>query len=277
MHLGLPDSRYSQSLRPPDPRDNQNPELWDTHGCRTPGAAGSRETQTPETIRLLETPGNLRLPNRRDRRPPVLSVRGPSTPRATGLPGLPGAAGTPGCAGSQDSASSHSRSGTLPDFSGAAHPVEPLGAVGAALLGAGAAVAAAAAPGAWPAVRGTNAEFPGWRRSPSRRRREGRGGGGGEAIAARLPPAERQRGPAGTGTGGERQRAGGQRPALAGLCRLRLGPGVPPLMAARGLRPPRRARAGAALLPLLLLLSMLSREAAQELSPRGRNVCRAAG
>lgn len=82
-------------------------------------------------------------------------------------------------------------------------------------------------------------------------------------------------GRAGTGSGGAG--AGEQRPALDGLCRVRLGPAAPPLMAAHGLRLPRLARAGAALLPLLLLLPVLSRGAAQELSPRGRNVCRAGG
>lgn len=47
-------------------------------------------------------------------------------------------------------------------------------------------------------------------------------------------------------------------------------------MEARGLRPLRRARAGAGA-ALLLLLLLLSCGAAQELSPRGRNVCRAGG
>lgn len=46
VHLGLPDPRYNQSLRLLDPRVSQNPELLDTHGCRTPGAAGSRDSQT---------------------------------------------------------------------------------------------------------------------------------------------------------------------------------------------------------------------------------------
>ncbi|XP_061226439.1 scavenger receptor class F member 2 isoform X1 [Neopsephotus bourkii] len=61
--------------------------------------------------------------------------------------------------------------------------------------------------------------------------------------------------------------------------RVRPGPAAPTVMAARGLRPPRRARAGAAELPLVLVLvlGVLSPGAAQELSPRGRNVCRAGG
>lgn len=59
--------------------------------------------------------------------------------------------------------------------------------------------------------------------------------------------------------------------------RVKPGPAAPTVMAARGLRPPRRARAGAAVLLLPVLVVVLSRGAAQELSPRGRNVCRAGG
>lgn len=73
-------------------------------------------------------------------------------------------------------------------------------------------------------------------------------------------------------------RGGPERPAPYAMGWVKPGPAAPTVMAARGLRPPRRARAGAGaavLLPVLLLV--LSRGAAQELSPRGRNVCRAGG
>lgn len=107
--------------------------------------------------------------------------------------------------------------------------------------------------------------------------------GAGEAAAERshcgFRPPSSSRDRAGTGHRGAGA-GGAERPAPYAMGWVKPGPAVPTVMAARGLRPPRRARAGAGagaavLLPVLLLV--LSRGAAQELSPRGRNVCRAGG
>ncbi|XP_074868514.1 scavenger receptor class F member 2 isoform X2 [Carettochelys insculpta] len=131
---------------------------------------------------------------------------------------------------------------------------------------------AAAAPR--PPEPGPRSGEPMWNflagRAPSCCCREGRGGGGGGGAALRSHAAS-GRDPAGS------RRRGAWAAALGPRCPAPEPPPAPeqpmeaPRAPAAGLRRP--GRAGGA----LLLLLLLSWGAAQELSPRGRNVCRAPG
>lgn len=150
-----------------------------------------------------------------------------------------------------------------------------------------------------PATRGRRGSGPGSGAGRRRRRRPPEPGPpSGEPMrnflaAGGAPPAAAERGAgeaaaaarsshcsfrplrAAVGAGQGRAAPGTAQPSRAPYGMGRAGPGLaaPTAMAALGLRPPRPNGA----VVLLLLLAVLSCGAAQELSPRGRNVCRAAG